>query len=131
MRESSAGTALNEWTLVANGAMAAKRAGPRNAPMLGRAPHRDFDEHQGFIRMTPLPHSPAADRNKDAILAVLQELLPARGIALEIASGTGQHVECFAAALPACQWQPTDADAAMLPAIAVRTASLPNVRPPV
>jgi len=81
--------------------------------------------------MTPLPHSPAADRNKDAILAVLQQVLPAHGIALEIASGTGQHVECFAAALPAWQWQPTDADAAMLPAIAARTASLPNVRPPV
>ena len=36
--------------------------------------------------MTPLPHSPAADRNKDAILAVLQQVLPAHGIALEAPS---------------------------------------------
>lgn len=81
--------------------------------------------------MTALLHSPAADRNKDAILAVLREVVPARGVALEIASGTGQHVECFAQALPQWDWQPTDADAGSLPAIAARTAALGNVRPPV
>jgi SAM-dependent methyltransferase len=80
-----------------------------------------------------LPHSPAADRNKDPILAVLRGLLPGRGSALEIASGTGQHVACFAAALPLWTWQPTEADASLLPAIAARIAQagLPNVRPPV
>ena len=34
---------------------------------------------------------------------------PERGSALEIASGTGQHVVWFAAGLPDWHWQPTDA----------------------
>jgi SAM-dependent methyltransferase len=83
--------------------------------------------------MTELPHSPAADRNKEPILAVLRRVLPARGTALEIAAGTGQHVACFAAALPDWTWQPSDADPGLLPAIADRMAQagLANVRPPV
>lgn len=81
---------------------------------------------------TILPHSTAADRNKQPILEVLRRVLPASGTALEIASGTGQHVAWFAAALPAWTWQPTDMDAGMLPAIAAWTsqAKLANVRPP-
>ena len=61
--------------------------------------------------MPDLPHSPAADRNKEAILAVLRGVLPPRGTALEIAAGTGQHVAFFASAFPQWTWQPTDADA--------------------
>lgn len=82
--------------------------------------------------MTSLPHSAAADRNKEPILAVLRQLLGPGGSALEIASGTGQHAAWFAAALPGWTWQPTDADASMLPAIAARIAEadLSNVRPP-
>ena len=56
-------------------------------------------------------HSPAADRNKQAIAEVLLQLLPERGSALEIASGTGQHVAWFASALPLWTWQPSDAQA--------------------
>lgn len=55
-----------------------------------------------------LAHSPAAQRNQDHILAQLQALLPTAGLALEIASGTGQHAAHFAAALPGWRWQPTD-----------------------
>jgi SAM-dependent methyltransferase len=79
---------------------------------------------------TDLPHSPAADRNKDAILGVLQGLLPAQASVLEIASGTGQHAAHMAAAQPRWTWQPTDADADMLGGIAQRCAALANVRPP-
>ena len=81
----------------------------------------------------PLPHSPAADRNKQPILEVLRAVLPAAGTALEIASGTGQHAAWFAAALPQWTWQPSDTDADMLPAIAARAseAGLRNVLPPV
>ena len=82
--------------------------------------------------MSAIPHSPAADRNKQAVLDVLRKVLPAHGTALEIASGTGQHVAWFAAALPEWTWQPTDADEGALPAIAAWTsqAGLANVRPP-
>lgn len=82
--------------------------------------------------MPDLPHSPAAERNKEPILAHLRRILGERGAALEIASGTGQHAICFASALTAWIWQPTDADAAMLPVIAERIAGsgVPNVLPP-
>lgn len=82
--------------------------------------------------MPDLPHSPAADRNKEPILAQLRGILGARGTALEIASGTGQHAVCFAAALPGWVWQPTDANPEMLPGIAARVArgNLANVLAP-
>ncbi len=76
--------------------------------------------------------SPAADRNKQPILDRLLQLLPGRGSALEIASGTGQHVAWFARHLPHWSWQPTDADAPALNCIDARIAQeqLANVRPP-
>jgi hypothetical protein len=77
-------------------------------------------------------HSPAADRNKQPILEVLQRTLPAHGTALEIAAGTGQHAVHFAAGLPNWTWQPSDAEPAALASIAawVRASALPNLRPP-
>jgi hypothetical protein len=82
--------------------------------------------------MPAIPHSTAADRNKQPILDVLRRVLPAQGTALEIASGTGQHAAWFAAALPGWTWQPTDADASALPSIAawISQAGVANVRPP-
>ena len=56
-------------------------------------------------------NAPAALRNRDAILAVLARVLPASGVVLEIASGTGQHAVHCAAALPGIVWQPSDPDA--------------------
>ena len=61
--------------------------------------------------------SPAAERNRQPILAVLQQVLPASGRVLEIASGSGQHVSWFAPRLPGWTWQPTDFDADALPSI--------------
>jgi len=82
--------------------------------------------------MDSLRFSPAAERNRQPILEVLQQLLPARGRALEIASGTGQHVAWFAEHLPGWSWQPTDTDASALPGIAARVAQqgLANVAAP-
>jgi SAM-dependent methyltransferase len=79
-----------------------------------------------------LPHSPAADRNKEPILAQLRSILGERGTALEIASGTGQHAVWFAGTLPGWTWQPSDADPGMLPAITERIAQsgLENLLPP-
>ncbi|RZJ26270.1 MAG: DUF938 domain-containing protein, partial [Haliea sp.] len=64
------------------------------------------------------------------ILAQLRLLMPARGSALEIASGTGQHAAWFAPALPGWSWLPTDADAGNLAAIRDWTRDCPNVRAP-
>jgi Protein of unknown function (DUF938) len=54
-------------------------------------------------------HSPAAERNRAPILQVLRNILPDTGHALEIASGTGQHVAHFASHMPGWVWQPSDA----------------------
>jgi hypothetical protein len=77
--------------------------------------------------------SPAAERNKDPILAVLKSVLPASGSLLEIASGTGQHVCHFASHLPAFTFQPTEPDAESRAAMLTRihAAALTNVRDPV
>ena len=77
-------------------------------------------------------HAPATERNRDAILAVLRDELPSSGLVLEVASGSGQHVVHFAAALPALDWQPSDPDPAALASIESwrQEAGLPNVRPP-
>jgi hypothetical protein len=82
--------------------------------------------------MSTSPVSAPAERNKQPILEVLLRVLPAQGDALEIASGTGQHVAWFAAAMPGWTWQPTDADASALPDIAngIDEAGVSNVRPP-
>jgi len=74
-------------------------------------------------------HSPAADRNKAPILEQLLRVLPASGMALEVASGSGQHVAHFAAALAGWRWQPTDGDARSPASIDAWCAGLANVRP--
>ena len=52
--------------------------------------------------------APSAGRNAEPILDLLIREAPATGRALEIASGTGQHVRAFAEALPGLRWQPSD-----------------------
>lgn len=79
----------------------------------------------------PRQHSPAAERNQRPILTELQRLLPARGVALEIASGTGQHAAHFAAGLPGWQWQPSDPEPRALASITAWCADRVNVRAPI
>lgn len=75
--------------------------------------------------------SPSCGRNKEPILAVLKEILPASGLVLEIGSGTGQHAAYFAAHLSQLVWQPTDLPA-NFPSIRAWAADpgLSNVRDP-
>ena len=76
--------------------------------------------------------APAAERNKEPILAVLRQVLPKTGLVLEIASGTGQHAMHFAAALSGLTWQPSDPDAEsrILIEAWIAKAGLQNVLPP-
>ena len=82
--------------------------------------------------MTDIRFSAPAERNRQFILDVLATALPATGKVLEIASGTGQHVTYFAAALPHLQWQPSDPDPDARASIAarIRAESLENVSEP-
>ena len=77
--------------------------------------------------------SPSAARNSGPIREVLEWVLPKSGTALEIGSGTGEHVVCFAKALPGLLWQPSDPDPAARTSIAAWIAAegLANVRAPV
>ena len=59
-------------------------------------------------------YAPATERNREAILAVLQKHLPNQGTVLEIASGTGQHAVFFAPHFTQRYWLPTDMDPANL-----------------
>lgn len=67
--------------------------------------------------MSAALHSPAAERNKQPILDALRALLPERGSALEIASGSGQHIAHFAAQMPGWTWQASDPQAEALASI--------------
>src|SRR5436305_1981084 len=76
-------------------------------------------------------YAPATERNRDAILAVLGRHLPMHGLVLELASGSGEHVAHFAAALPNLVFQPSDPDATSRASIDcwASSAGLANLRP--
>lgn len=78
-------------------------------------------------------HAPATARNREPILAVLREELPARGLVLEVASGTGEHAAYFAPLFPNLRWQPSDADEESLASIEawVADSAAANLLPPV
>ena len=55
-------------------------------------------------------YASATGRNREPILAVLKQILPAAGTVLEIASGTGEHAAFFAPRLASLSWIPTEQD---------------------
>lgn len=75
---------------------------------------------------------PATARNRDAILDVLRSVLPASGLVLEVASGSGEHVVHFARAFPDLTFQPSDPEDAALQSITAwsQDSGLKNIRPP-
>jgi len=76
--------------------------------------------------------SPATARNREPLAAVLQGVLPERGLVLEVASGAGEHAVHFARRFADLDWQPSDPDKDALKSIAAHAADagLPNLRAP-
>jgi SAM-dependent methyltransferase len=76
--------------------------------------------------------SPSVARNSAPILAVLQRVLPVRGLVLEIGCGSGEHAVYFAGAMPKLSWQPSDPDSSSRASTAgwIEFSGLTNVLPP-
>lgn len=77
-------------------------------------------------------YRPAAQRNREPILDVLRGVLPASGLVLEVASGSGEHAVFFAGHFPELEWQPSDPSEDARRSIAAWTAweGTANVRAP-
>ena len=76
--------------------------------------------------------APSALRNAEPIVELVREIAIKPGNALEIASGTGQHVVKLAAALPFLNWQPSDVDETRIKSIRCWSNDhhLTNLNPP-
>jgi len=76
---------------------------------------------------------PSVQRNREPIAAVLADWLPASGLVLEVASGSGEHAAYFAERFPDLDWQPSDSDPNALGSIEAWRADsgLANLRDPV
>jgi hypothetical protein len=75
-------------------------------------------------------YAPAALRNRDFILDVLRDVLPATGVILEVACGSGEHVVHFTRNLPSLVFYPSDPDpdARLSVAAWVKATGVTNVR---
>ena len=77
-------------------------------------------------------YAPSAVRNAEHIIKLVKQTANKPGNALEIASGTGQHVVKLASALPFLNWQPSDVDESRLKSIRCWSddQNLANLKPP-
>ena len=77
--------------------------------------------------------APAAEKNAGPIADLVKEFASERGEALEIASGTGQHIVKLAIAKPNLNWQPSDIDQLRISSIKTwcNDHNFANVKPPV
>ncbi len=77
--------------------------------------------------------APSADRNSTPIINLIKQIAPKSGEALEIASGTGQHIVNLALALPNLSWLPSEVEDERLKSISawIKSENLSNIKPPV
>ncbi|MDC3090561.1 class I SAM-dependent methyltransferase [Paracoccaceae bacterium] len=77
-------------------------------------------------------NAPSALRNAEPIIELVREIAIKSGNALEIASGSGQHIVKLAAALPLLNWQPSDVDETRIKSIRCWSNDhhLTNLNPP-
>jgi hypothetical protein len=76
--------------------------------------------------------APSAGRNSAPIVNLIKRIAPEPGNALEIASGTGQHIVQLALSLPNIIWSPSDVEGERLKSISawVESENLLNIKPP-
>jgi len=86
------------------------------------------DEMNGVALM----RSPSAARNREPIREMFLTHMPADGVIVEVASGSGEHVVHLAAAAPRLRCRPGDPDPSARASIAAWTAQsgLSNIDPP-
>ncbi len=74
--------------------------------------------------------SPSAARNREHIVAALEQMLPESGTCLEVAAGSGEHAALAAQRMPRWQWLATDRDDEALTSIEawVQHVDLPNLK---
>lgn len=101
---------------------AMEKRSPSSVPWVENAPHTDARRF-----------APATQRNREAITEVLRTVLPSHGTALEIASGSGEHVVHFGAQFAGIKWIPSDPDTDARASIAAWSAEakLSNISPPI
>ncbi|MCK0141772.1 DUF938 domain-containing protein [Aliiroseovarius sp. F20344] len=80
--------------------------------MAGEKPHSTAHQHSDS-RLS----APSAARNLSPILEAMGPFVPKQGVALELASGTGEHIVEYARAFPDVIWQPTDIEPTRLNSI--------------
>ena len=97
-------------------------------PMAKPATHAGQAEKQGDRLIFKPP-----ERNKDAILDVLKEVLPQSGRGLEIGAGSGQHTVHFAGYFSNLDWLATEPDPKLRRSIEawIDHAGITNVMPPI
>jgi hypothetical protein len=78
-------------------------------------------------------YAPATQRNREPILKVLLQVLPATGTVLEISSGTGEHAIFFAPRLQPRNWIPADPNPIARASITAwqQHTSVDNLYPPI
>ena len=76
--------------------------------------------------------SPSAERNSTPIINLIKRFAPPTGEALEIASGTGQHIVQLALSLPNLSWLPSEVEENRLKSITawIKNENLLNIKPP-
>ena len=76
--------------------------------------------------------SPSAEQNSAPIVNLIKRIAPETGKALEIASGTGQHVVKLALSLPNLLWLPSEVEENKLKSISawIKNENLRNIKLP-
>mgnify|MGYP001489120228 CR=1 FL=1 len=76
--------------------------------------------------------APSAERNCEPIINLTKRIAPKSGKALEIASGSGQHIVNLALSLPYISWSASEVDEERLESISawIEGENLQNIKPP-